>query len=352
MNRDFRQNTWGHPQEQDLKRLLEIAVWEDLGETGDLTSQALIPRGIQGRGGIHVRHPGVIAGLAAVPHCLAAVDPSLKWFSCCKDGQSVEAGTKLGEIVGPVLSIMMAERLILNLLSHLCGVATLTRSFVDAIQGTKSRIYDTRKTTLGWRRLDKYAVCCGGGFNHRTGLFDAVLIKDNHLAFGALPGSVLDSDHSLDIGTDQCQTADSEHRQADFSPAESVRRARFYLTKLLEERLAEKRGGLEEEESEEDELFVGDRIPIIEIEMDTLDHFEDVLKANPDIVLLDNMSPEILREAVRIRDRVGSTTELEASGGITLQTVAEVAKTGVERISVGSLTHSNRSLDIGLDWEG
>lgn len=339
MKRDFYQNTWDEALEKDVKRLIEIAVSEDLGNVGDLTSQALIPRGIQGRACVHVRVPGVIAGLKALPTCLAAVDPSLKWFSSCKDGQFVEKGEKVGEIVGPVLGMLTSERLLLNILGHLCGVATLTRRFVEQVEGTGARIYDTRKTTLGWRRLEKYAVRCGGGFNHRTGLFDAILIKDNHLAFGALPGYVLDSDHSnLDEGTgvNSCL----EHRSGMFSPGEAVKRARAYLETLLEELRAKG----------QPIPFPEERIPLIEIEMDNLDHFEEVLAAEPDLVLLDNMPAEKLAEAVKIRNQFGSATELEASGGIKLDIVRELAETGVERLSVGSLTHSNFSLDIGLDW--
>ncbi len=346
MKRDFNQNDWDQIHEDDLKRLMAIAISEDFGELGDLTSQALIPRGIQGRASFHVRKAGVIAGMVAVPTCISMIDPGLKWFSCCKDGDRVEKGAKLGEFVGPVLSMMTAERLLLNLLGHLCGVATLTRRFVDQVQGTGAKIYDTRKTTLGWRRLEKYAVCCGGGSNHRTGLFDAVLIKDNHLAFGALPGHVLDSDHSENIA-EELQALENDgscidHRKGLFSPGESVRRARAYLIRLLADKKAE---GIQN-------VFPNDQIPLIEIEIDTLDHFEDVLASEPDIVLLDNMPVETVKKAVQIRNRLKSPAELEASGGITLDTVRDVAATGVERISVGSLTHSNASLDIGMDWEG
>lgn len=303
MERDFHQNIWDQRKEQDLQKLLEIAVWEDLGEEGDLTSQALIPPGIRGKAGVYVRKKGVIAGLHAVPTCLATIDPDLHWTSTCQDGEKVGAGTLLGHLEGPVLGMLMSERLLLNLLGHLCGIATLTREYVDRVAETKTRIYDTRKTTLGWRRLEKYAVRCGGGYNHRTGLFDAVLIKDNHLAFGA----------------------------NTFSPSEAVERARTYLSKNRKNESAP--------------------LPLIEIEVDSLDHFEEILAVKPDIVLLDNMAPDCLQRAVDVRNRLGSATELEASGGITFETVLAIAQTGVERISIGSLTHSNHSLDVGLDWE-
>jgi len=346
VKRDFNQNDWGQAHEDDLKRLIAIAISEDFGGLGDLTSQALIPSGIQGRASFYARKEGVIAGLVAVPTCISLIDPALKWFSCCQEGQFVEKGAKLGEFTGPVLSMMTAERLLLNLLSHLCGIATLTQRFVKKVEGTGAKIYDTRKTTLGWRRLDKYAVRCGGGMNHRTGLFDAVLIKDNHLAFGALPGYVLDSERSENVTTGLAKTKKycscPEHRGDLFSPGEAVCRAKAYLHHLIEEKKAE---GITD-------VFPGNQIPLVEIEIDTLDHFEGVLAVKPDIVLLDNMRPELMRNAVQIRNRLHSATELEASGGITLDIVREVAETGVERISVGSLTHSNFSLDIGMDWEG
>lgn len=346
VKRDFHQNTWDEHLERDLQKLIEIAVSEDHGDLGDLTSRSLIPQGIQGRAGIHVRVPGVIAGLQAVPVCLAAIDPDLRWYSNCKDGQFVLKGAKVGEIVGPVLGMLTSERLLLNILGHLCGVATLTHRFVDKIKGTGAKIYDTRKTTLGWRRLEKYAVRCGGGYNHRTGLFDAILIKDNHLAFGALPGNVLDSDHSANIGeNDPAMVARLksciEHRSGMFSPGEAVARARRFLGELRSELEAQGRTS----------LFPEGEIPLVEIEMDSLEHFEEVLDAEPDIVLLDNMGAEKLAEAVKIRNRRSSSTELEASGGIKLDIVREMAETGVERLSVGSLTHSNFSLDIGMDWE-
>ena len=342
MKRDFNQNDWDQTHENDLKRLMEIAISEDFGELGDLTSQALIPRGMKGRASFHVRKEGVIAGLVAVPTCISLIDPELRWFSCCQEGEFVEKGAKIGEFVGPVLSMMTAERLLLNLLGHLCGIATLTRRFVKQVEGTGAKIYDTRKTTLGWRRLEKYAVRCGGGRNHRTGLYDAVLIKDNHLAFGSLPGYVLDSNHSENVHSPEKCGSCIEHRSDLFSPGEAVRRAKAYLQQLISEKTA----------SGNPPVFPNNQIPLVEIEIDTLDQFEDVLAAKPDIVLLDNMCPATMQKAVQIRNHLKSSTELEASGGITFDIVRQVAETGVERISVGSLTHSHSSLDIGMDWEG
>ena len=204
-------------------------------------------------------------------------------------------------------SLLSGERIFLNLIGRLSGIATLTRRYVEAIAGSGARIYDTRKTTPGWRRLEKYAVRLGGGHNHRTGLYDAILIKDNHLALGA-----------------------AGQGAAHLSPAQAVRRAR----ELVESMAAAQSG----------------EPLIVEVEVDTLEQLAMVLGEGPDIVLLDNMPPDVLTQAVDLRDRVAPGIELEASGGVTLETVARIAATGVERISVGALTHSAGSLDVGLDW--
>jgi nicotinate-nucleotide pyrophosphorylase (carboxylating) len=201
-------------------------------------------------------------------------------------------------VSGPARSLLTGERLALNLLGRMSGIATLTRQYVDAIAGTSAGIFDTRKTTPGWRLLEKYAVACGGGRNHRIGLYDAVLIKDNHLAFGTADGS------------------------GHYTPAQAVVRAR-----------AAAPAGT-----------------VIEVEVDTLVQFDEVLPAGPDIVLLDNMSLDQLCTAVARRNAGFPKIELEASGGVNLTTVAGIAATGVERISVGALTHSAVVLDIGLDW--
>ena len=298
MQKDFTQNVWSPVLETELRKLLELAVWEDAETDGDLTSRALVPETAQGTATVVARENGVLAGSQAVPTILAAVDPALSWTSRLEDGTSLQPGVAVGEIRGPARSLLTAERIALNLLGRLCGIATLTRRYVDAATGTGARIYYTRKTTLGWRRLEKYAVRCGGGNNHRTGLFDAVLIKDNHLAFGK------ESD--------------------DFTPAEAVRRARDFLN---------------------------DPARIIEIEVDTLEQLRAVLPASPDIVLLDNMNAATLRQAVEIRSTINRSVALEASGGINLSTVRGVAESGVERISVGALTHSAIVLDLGLDWK-
>ncbi len=284
--------------------LIELALAEDLGEQGDITSQALLPAEATGRVQIVAREAGIVSGLPVGELVLEKVDASCDWASHCDDGCPVEAGTVVAVLSGPVRSLLAAERTVLNFLTHLSGVATLTRRYVDAVAGTAAVILDTRKTLPGWRMLEKYAVRCGGGTNHRIGLWDAVLIKDNHLA----------------------AVAAQEQR----SLADVIRMAR-------------------------------DRVPagvIVEIEVDSLAQLADALSGPrggsrggaPDIVLLDNMPPALLREAVALRNREAPDVLLEASGGVDLTTVAEIARSGVDRISVGRLTHSAPALDLAFDW--
>ena len=287
--------------DSDFDQLLKLALFEDVQTVGDLTCLALVPETAQGSAAVVARSDGVLAGVPLIPQILSAVDPKLTWEPLLEDSAELSRGTVVGTIRGPARGLLIAERLLLNFLGRLSGIATLTRRYVDAIGGTKSQIYDTRKTTPGWRRLEKYAVHCGGGANHRTGLYDAILIKDNHLALG-------------------------QQGSKPFSPAEAVIRAKEFLR----QRYAE--------------------LPIVEIEVDTLDQLREVLPTEPDMVLLDNMTPPQIAEAVQIRNSVKPSVQLEASGGITLETVRSVAETGVERISVGALTHSAVSLDFGLDW--
>lgn len=306
MKKEFNQVTWDDALRADLQELVRLAVREDVADQGDWTSRALVPETATGRAAVVVRQPGVIAGLPSVPLVLAAIDSRLRWHPEAEDGQRVERGTRAGHIEGPAQSLLTAERTVLNLLGRLSGIASLTRQYVDTVAGTNAHIYDTRKTTPGWRRLEKYAVHCGGGQNHRTGLFEAVLIKDNHLAWGA---------ESTDLAT-------------HYTPAEAVSRARRYVT----------------------EHAAAGREMIIEVEVDTLEQIDEVLRADPDIVLLDNMTPAQLREAVARRDAAKPAVELEASGGVNLQTVRAIAESGVDRISVGALTHSAVGLDVALDW--
>jgi nicotinate-nucleotide pyrophosphorylase (carboxylating) len=319
VQKDFYQIIWNEQLAEDVRKLITLAVSEDLSTLGDVTTMALVPENATGQAVMRARQAGIVAGLAAVPTIAAMIDPNLQWESHLHDGAKLDGSLNiLGEISGLFRSILNVERMILNFVGKLSGIATLTRCYVDEISGTNAKIYDTRKTTLGWRRLEKYAVKCGGGMTHRTGLFDAILIKDNHLAFGAFG-----------------LTTDAEK----YTPAVAVRKSKQYIQKSLI------RGKNDEQ------------IPIIEIEVDSLEQLAEVFPERPDIVLLDNMSPEMLRQAVKMRNKLcgenpmnDGFVELEASGGVNLKTVRAIAETGVERISVGAITHSAISLDVGLDF--
>jgi nicotinate-nucleotide pyrophosphorylase (carboxylating) len=275
------------------RRLIDLALAEDLGPTGDRTSLATIPAGTTATAAFVARAAGVVAGLPAAEQVCAAVDPALAFVVITPDGSQCDRGTVLATVAGPLRAILAAERTALNFLQRLSGVATLTRKFVDAAAGFPAKILDTRKTTPGWRLLEKYAVRQGGGANHRVGLYDGILIKDNHLA--GLGGDV---------------------RRA-------VGAARAYP---------------------------GNAGLPVEVEVDTLDQLEHALAVRADIVLLDNMTTDQLRAAVARRDEVAPGVLLEASGGVNLATVRDIAATGVDRISVGALTHSAPALDIGLDY--
>ena len=304
---DFRQIQWDAQAEDDCRQLIRLAVREDLERLYDWTTVALVPDAAAGQAQIVARQSGVIAGLPAARLTLDEYDRRIEFEALTTDGQQVEAGAAIAAVRGPARSLLTAERPLLNLLGRLCGIATLTRRYVDAVAGTRARIYDTRKTMPGWRRLEKYAVRAGGGQNHRLGLFDGVLIKDNHLALGASTAG------------------------ARFSPRQAVERVRHFLSQA-------------DADDPRRELLV-------EVEIDTLEQLTEVLSAGPDIVLLDNMSPEQLRQAVAKRNALAQRVELEASGGIDLTTVADAARSGVERISVGALTHSAPWFDVGLDWQ-
>lgn len=304
--REYRQIEWDARLEDDCRQLVRLAVREDLDRFYDWTTIALVPDGTEGQARIVARQTGIVAGLPAGRLTLAEYDRRIEWLPLVADGDQIDAGCALARLSGPARSLLTAERPLLNLLGRLSGIATLTRRYVEAVAGTPARLFDTRKTTPGWRRLEKYAVRAGGGWNHRLGLFDAVLIKDNHLAWCAPPGG------------------------PRWAPAEAVARMREFLGQLAP-----------------DDSPQG---AIVEVEVDSLAELADVLAAGPDIVLLDNMSPAQLRSAVAMRDARFGQVQLEASGGIRLDTVGEVARTGVDRISVGALTHSAAWLDVGLDW--
>jgi nicotinate-nucleotide pyrophosphorylase (carboxylating) len=314
MPKDFHQIDWDERVADECRRLVRAAVLEDLDRGQDWTTVSLVARETESRAAIMVRQAGVIAGLPAVKVVLEEMDPRLQFEPAqidgkvASDGMAVQHGLKLATLHGPARSLLTAERLVLNFLGRLSGIATLTRRFVDAVAGTKARVYDTRKTTPGWRLLEKYAVRQGGGHNHRTGLYDAILIKDNHLAISGI------QTHSLQS-----------------SAAAAVRQARKFI----------------------DENFPADdprRQMMVEIEIDSLDQLELALNERPDIVLLDNMGLDDLRRAVELRNSLAKEVQLEASGGIRPDTIRETAATGVDRISAGALTHSAGSLDVALDW--
>lgn len=277
------------------KRLVDLALAEDLEEAGDLTSQATIPVELEGCAVFVARKAGVLAGLPAVQLVVTAVDHRLALEPIRKEGTVLTAGDRIASLRGPMRSILVAERTALNFLQHLSGIATQTRSYVDAVQGLPCRILDTRKTLPGWRLLEKYAVRQGGGHNHRVGLYDGVLIKDNHLA--ALGGG----------------------RRAVIEAVQAARRTTSGVP--------------------------------IEVEVDSLDQLDAALQVGPDIILLDNMSLEQMTEAVVRRNRTAPQVQLEASGGVTLERLRDIARTGVDRISVGALTHSAPALDIALDYQ-
>ncbi|MBX3746413.1 MAG: carboxylating nicotinate-nucleotide diphosphorylase [Verrucomicrobiae bacterium] len=275
----------------ELLSLVRAALAEDLG-AGDLTSLAVIPPDLRSRASLNARESLVVAGLPLADLAFRELSPHIRFEPALTDGQSATPGQSLASLEGPTRALLAAERVALNLLQRLSGIATLTAAFVAALQGTSARILDTRKTTPGWRHLDKYAVTCGGGTNHRHRLDDLILIKDNHLAALATT-----TPHPL---------------------ATAVRLARQRHPYLK-----------------------------IEVEADHPDQVRQALDAGADIVLLDNMSLPQLREAVALCRGRALT---EASGGVTLQSARAIAETGVDFLSAGALTHSARWVDIGLDF--
>ncbi len=286
-----------HLPEHELHELIDRAKREDMGDRGcDLTTQLM---GVSDRAGAAVmrcRSFGVVAGLALLPAVALAYDRALHVTLLHRDGDRVAPDSVVAKYQGPLRSILAMERVALNFVTHLSGIATLTARYVSLVSGSKARITDTRKTLPGLRVLQKYAVACGGGVNHRMGLHDAVLVKDNHIAHLSPP--------DLPAALSQMLRA---ARATDPKP-------RF-----------------------------------VEVEVDSLDQLRAVLPVQPDCVLLDNMTPELLSQAVRLRDAQAPGVLLEASGGVNLATVAAIAQTGVDRIAVGALTHSAPALDLGLD---
>lgn len=282
---------------RSLDRLIEAARREDLGPAGlDVTSSLCIPEALEREARIVAREGGRLAGAALLATIARTYDHAVAVSTCKDDGAGLEPGDIIATLTGPLRSLLMIERVALNFLGHLSGIASLTAQYASAVRETPAHILDTRKTLPGLRGLAKYAVVCGGGRSHRTGLYDAMLIKDNHLAH--VPSDQL-RDHLAAIITN----------------------AREHYPDLR----------------------------FIEVEVDTLAQLEAVLSLDADIVLLDNMPPGTLREAVATRDRERPGVVLEASGGVNLDTVRDIAETGVDRISIGALTHSARALDVGMD---
>lgn len=273
-----------------IEPVVRMALAEDLGRCGDVTAQACIPVEARMTAQFRARQEGVMAGGAAVRIACLMMDPSARVDVRVMDGQPITKGDVLVEVEGSARGVLAAERTALNILGRLCGIATQTRAYVQAVAGTHARIADTRKTTPGLRALEKHAVACGGGINHRFGLDDAILIKDNHVA---VCGGV----------------------------GKAVRAAKAFAPHLMK----------------------------VEVEVDSLDQLEEALAEGPDVIMLDNFALTDMEEAVRRVKASGVAVVLEASGGVNLDTVAAVAATGVDVISVGALTHSVIQLDIGLD---
>ena len=274
-----------------IRPMVERALAEDFGNSGDVTARLLVPENAVGSLVMRARETGVIAGMQAAQMTYDLVDPSVKFETLAPTGSSVDADDIIARVSGPSRSLLSAERVALNFLGRMSGVATLTSRYVELINGTSARIAATRKTTPGLRALEKQAVLAGGGFTHRESLSAAIMIKDNHIA---LAGGV---DAAL----------------------KAIKKNADHMTK-------------------------------VSVEVDTLEQLKKVLVWGPDVVLLDNMGSEKLEDAVKIaRDFEGRTPTLEASGGVNLRTVKELAETGVDVISIGALTHSAPNFDIGMD---
>ncbi len=277
--------------ENEIRTAVRAALAEDVG-SGDVTTLACIPPEESSVALMNAREPLVLAGLAFAEAAFRELSPNVKLERLAEDGAKLPAKSPVLRISGQTRTLLTAERVALNFVQRLSGVATLTAQFVGLLRGTKTRVLDIRKTTPGWRRFEKYAVTCGGGMNHRVGLYDMILIKDNHLAALAAekPNAI----------------------------AAAVTRSRRLYPKLK-----------------------------VEVEADTLEQVAQAAEAGADIILLDNMTPDQLRQAVAL---VAGRTQTEASGGVRLDTVRAIAETGVDFVSVGALTHSARAVDLGLDF--
>jgi nicotinate-nucleotide pyrophosphorylase (carboxylating) len=268
-----------------LDDIIQNALREDI-HTGDLTTQAVVPESRPATARLVAKEEMTVAGMSVAARVFALLDPSIVFEACCHDGQLLKKGTLLSKMSGDAAHLLQGERVALNLLQRMSGVATLTARYVAAVAGTGARIVDTRKTTPGLRVLEKYAVRVGGGINHRTGLYDGILIKENHIA---VAGGI----------------------------TEAIRRARVYIPHTLK----------------------------IEIETETIEQVLEALAAGTDIIMLDNMDCATMRHCVEL---IGKKALVEASGGVNLDTVRAIAETGVDIISIGALTHSPRAMDISM----
>jgi len=288
---------------EKIRDIVQLAIKEDIGD-GDITSKIFIPDGSETKGMLIAKEAGIVAGLPVAGYVLSQIDENLIFTSNIEDGSRVKKGTIIGSVKGLTLSLLSAERLVLNFLQRLSGIATATNRFAEKIKGYGTQIMDTRKTAPGWRYLEKYAVRVGGGINHRMGLYDQILIKDNHL-----------------------KIMGSEKENGVISRL--VRKAREQIENGM----------------------------LIEVEVEDLCQIKDVVDAGVDIILFDNMEPSKIREAVDIVKEIeknqdagtGKAILTEASGNITIENVEEYADAGVDRISVGAITHSARVLDISFD---
>jgi len=278
---------------QLVEPLLRLAIREDLG-SGDLTSSSVLSRKAKARGTFRVKEDGIIAGLPLMPVIFRHINRNVTFTALTEDGRMAISGAHIAHVTGPAISILSGERVSLNFLQRLSGIATLAARYVEKVRDTNVDVLDTRKTTPGWRYLEKYAVRVGGGKNHRMGLYDRVLIKDNHLRLSA-------------------------HQPI----AEAVNRARTMCPPGT----------------------------VIEVEAENLAQAQEALSAGADIIMLDNMSTELMAEAVKMIRSAPVVPVIEASGGVTLENARAIAETGVDWISVGELTHSSRALDIALDLD-
>jgi nicotinate-nucleotide pyrophosphorylase (carboxylating) len=276
----------------EVNHAVKLALQEDIG-SGDVTTLATVPEGAEAKAVMRAREDLVVAGLEIAEAAFGELSSAVEATREIRDGKRVPAGATLLQLCGPARALLTAERVALNFVQRLSGIATLTARFVDAIRGTNAEILDTRKTIPGWRRFEKYAVSCGGGRNHRMGLYDMVLIKDNHLA--------------------------ALRAERGGAVAAAIQRSRKAYPNLK-----------------------------VEIEADTLEQVDEALAAGADLILLDNMNPAQLRDAVQ---KCKGRARTEASGGVNLESVRAIAEAGVDFISVGALTHSARAVDIGLDFE-